>query len=53
MSRQRKSGSLNPGEKPWGGRFQERTHRLVETFMSSLPVDRRLYKYDILGSIAH
>ncbi|MFQ5930865.1 MAG: argininosuccinate lyase [Nitrospiraceae bacterium] len=53
MTRQRKSGRLNPAEKPWGGRFQERTHRLVETFTSSLPVDRRLYRYDILGSIAH
>ncbi|MBM4125420.1 MAG: argininosuccinate lyase, partial [Nitrospira sp.] len=39
--------------KLWGGRFRERTHRLVEAFTSSLAVDRRLYAYDILGSIAH
>ncbi|MBI5410415.1 MAG: argininosuccinate lyase [Nitrospirae bacterium] len=37
----------------WGGRFRERTHRLVEAFTSSLSFDRRLYAYDIQGSIAH
>jgi argininosuccinate lyase len=31
----------------------EGTHPLVEAFTTSLPVDRRLYRYDIAGSIAH
>jgi len=31
----------------------EPTHPLVEAFTTSLPVDRRLYPYDIEGSIAH
>jgi len=42
-----------PKGKLWGGRFRERTHRLVEEFTSSLSFDRRLYAYDIQGSIAH
>ena len=39
--------------KLWGGRFREGTHRLVEEFTSSLSFDRRLYAYDLQGSIAH
>ena len=40
-------------EKPWGGRFSEKTDRGVEVFTSSIDVDKRLYAYDIEGSIAH
>ena len=40
-------------EKPWGGRFSEKTDRGVEAFTSSIDVDKRLYVYDIEGSIAH
>ncbi|MBW2614329.1 MAG: argininosuccinate lyase [Deltaproteobacteria bacterium] len=40
-------------EKPWDGRFSEKTHRIVETFTASIDVDKRLYAYDIEGSIAH
>ncbi len=39
--------------KMWGGRFQKGTDPLVEEFHSSLAFDRRLYRYDIRGSIAH
>ncbi|OPY14077.1 MAG: Argininosuccinate lyase 1 [Syntrophus sp. PtaB.Bin001] len=39
--------------KPWGGRFQEPTHKLVEAFTASISYDRRLFRYDIEGSIAH
>lgn len=39
--------------KAWSGRFTEQTDRLVEAFSSSLSFDRRLYRYDIEGSIAH
>ena len=42
-----------PHGKLWGGRFRERTNRLVEAFTSSLAVDRRLYAHDVQGSIAH
>ncbi len=40
-------------KKLWGGRFHQQTDLLVEGFTSSLDFDRRLYKYDIEGSIAH
>ena len=39
--------------KAWAGRMAEPTHRLVESFTTSLPFDRRLYAHDIAGSIAH
>jgi argininosuccinate lyase len=37
----------------WGGRFAGGPTRQVEEFTSSLAVDRRLYREDIAGSIAH
>ena len=40
-------------QKLWTGRFKEKTARIVETFTSSIDVDRRLYAYDIQRSIAH
>ncbi|MDO9514491.1 MAG: argininosuccinate lyase [Syntrophales bacterium] len=40
-------------KKPWGGRFSQPTDKRVEEFTSSLHFDRRLYSYDIAGSIAH
>ncbi|MCF8012092.1 MAG: argininosuccinate lyase [Clostridiales bacterium] len=39
--------------KLWSGRFQKETDRLVDDFHSSIPFDKRLYKFDIEGSIAH
>ncbi len=39
--------------KPWTGRFAGRLHPLANAFASSLPVDRRLYREDIEGSLAH
>jgi argininosuccinate lyase len=40
-------------KKPWGGRFKERTSAAVETFTESISFDKRLWKHDIQGSIAH
>ncbi len=40
-------------KKLWGGRFTRPTDRAVERFTHSLSVDRRLARYDLLGSIAH
>lgn len=40
-------------EKPWGGRFSEPTDRGVEAFTASIQYDRRLYRQDIEGSVAH
>ena len=39
--------------KAWGGRFSEATDALVERFTTSLPIDQRLFEYDIQGSMAH
>ena len=39
--------------KLWGGRFTGQTDAGASSFHSSLPFDRRLYKQDIRGSIAH
>ena len=40
-------------DKPWGGRFSQSTDKTVETFTSSIDVDKTLYAYDIKGSAAH
>jgi argininosuccinate lyase len=39
--------------KLWGGRFTGRTAASVEAFTASIDTDRRLYRHDIRGSIAH
>ena len=40
-------------KKPWSGRFKQSTDKLMEEFSASISFDRRLYAYDIAGSIAH
>ena len=42
-----------PPKKLWSGRFKASTDTAVEQFTESLRFDKRLYHYDILGSIAH
>lgn len=37
----------------WGGRFAQPPDRLLRHFSTSLPVDRRLVRYDLLASRAH
>ncbi|PKN67673.1 MAG: argininosuccinate lyase [Deltaproteobacteria bacterium HGW-Deltaproteobacteria-12] len=44
---------MTAGKKPWGGRFQKPTAKNVEKFTASIHFDKRLYSYDIEGSIAH
>ena len=39
--------------KLWGGRFTKETDELVNSFNASISFDKRFYKQDILGSIAH
>ncbi|MCL2069758.1 MAG: argininosuccinate lyase [Treponema sp.] len=39
--------------KLWGGRFSGQTDEYANKFHSSLSFDKRLYKHDINGSIAH
>ena len=42
-----------PKQKLWGGRFAGGTAASVEAFTASIDVDARLYRHDIMGSIAH
>jgi argininosuccinate lyase len=37
----------------WSGRFRTRLHRAALAFSSSLGIDKRLYREDIEGSLAH
>ncbi|HEX2226623.1 MAG TPA: argininosuccinate lyase [Candidatus Binatia bacterium] len=48
-----KGAKRNKSKKLWGGRFGTNTAASVEAFTSSIDVDRRLYRHDIAGSIAH
>ncbi|MDD5131574.1 MAG: argininosuccinate lyase [bacterium] len=40
-------------KKLWGGRFKGSTNKQCEDYTASIQVDKRLYAYDIAGSIAH
>src|ERR1700722_15314312 len=40
-------------EKSWQARISEATDALAQSFVESISYDRRLYKHDIAGSIAH
>jgi argininosuccinate lyase len=39
--------------KLWGGRFEKTIDKAVFDFQSSITFDKRMYKQDILGSVAH
>ncbi|RQW87152.1 MAG: argininosuccinate lyase [Geobacter sp.] len=40
-------------DKLWGGRFSQPTDAFVEEFTASIDFDKRLYRQDIRGSLAH
>lgn len=40
-------------QKLWGGRFGKEPDTDAQRFSASFPVDKRLYRHDIAGSIAH
>lgn len=48
-----KKSKKKQSKKLWSGRFTESTAEAVEDFTSSIDYDQRLYRYDIIGSIAH
>ena len=37
----------------WGGRFTKETDKLVYNFNASINFDKKFYKQDMEGSIAH
>ena len=50
---QNRAGRASRVAKLWGGRFTEPTDATVEAFTASVDFDRRLYRQDIAGSVAH
>ncbi|MFQ3573590.1 MAG: lyase family protein, partial [Thermodesulfovibrionales bacterium] len=40
-------------KKPWGGRFTKETAKITNEYTQSISYDKRLCRYDIMGSIAH
>jgi len=40
-------------KKMWGTRFTKKTSELADKFTSSISYDKKLARYDVLGSIAH
>jgi argininosuccinate lyase len=46
-------GATGEGNKLWGGRFSGTVDPEIHRFTASLPFDRRLARYDLLGSLAH
>lgn len=40
-------------EKLWGGRFSKTTDEMINEFQASIAFDRRMYREDIAGSLAH
>lgn len=40
-------------QKLWGGRFSEPTDKLVENYLATLPLEPRLARFDIKGSLVH
>jgi argininosuccinate lyase len=47
------STPLKPSEKSWQARIGEATDAIAQSFVESISYDRRLYKHDIAGSLAH
>jgi len=37
----------------WGGRFADEPDPRIAPLLTSLPVDRHLLRWDLLGSLAH
>ncbi len=40
-------------EKLWGGRFSKSTDEMINEFQASIAFDKRMYREDIAGSMAH
>ena len=53
MSQQDNSPPAAAPQKSWQARISEATDALAQSFVESISYDRRLYKHDIAGSVAH
>ncbi len=52
-SAERQNEPTNTTKALWGGRFTQAPDEAMAHFSTSLPIDARLWKYDIKGSMAH
>jgi argininosuccinate lyase len=48
-----KKKSTGTSKKLWGGRFEGQTSEITERLSASIDYDKRLYRQDIRGSLAH
>src|SRR3954469_5550443 len=53
MSAAEKPDANSPTDKSWQARIGEATDALAQSFVESISYDRRIYKQDVAGSIAH
>ena len=44
---------MNENKKLWGGRFEKSTDEMINEFQASINFDKRMYREDIEGSMAH
>ena len=44
---------MNENKKLWAGRFEKSTDEMINEFQASINFDKRMYREDIEGSIAH
>ncbi|MGQ0569884.1 MAG: argininosuccinate lyase [Armatimonadota bacterium] len=47
------SAEVGPPYRMWGGRFADEPDPRIAPLLTSLPVDRHLLRWDLLGSLAH
>src|SRR4051794_41879805 len=45
--------SETPTQKSWQARISEATDAVAQRFVESISYDRRLYRHDVAGSVAH
>src|SRR3954469_18056890 len=53
MSAAEKPDANSPTDKSWQARIGEATDKLAASFVESISYDRRIYKQDVAGSVAH
>ena len=53
LAQKGEKSSNHSSNKQWGGRFSEGVDAFVARFTASIDFDRRLYRHDIQGSMAH
>ena len=53
MSQNFNADSAEKKSSLWGGRFEKSTDEMINDFQASINFDKRLYREDIAGSIAH